>query len=523
MKEKKDISVELARKTLELLVSRRLPPTPDNYTRVYAEISGKNINHLLYVEPLQQGLVNFIEYHPRFTELQQPLIKAIKTGEWDSCFEAVNTYALRLQRAATPSVANHVSANITQPLPDFAELLAVTLQNAFATLPEQQGDVHKLVQAVKGVKSQRQLEALSVAIQHFCNKAQLENSNQHRIQDGLLRLLRLLVQNVDGMVEDEAWLHGQIMVLREIIDKPIDRAAISDAERGLRDAIVQQGLLKNSVNNTQAELKGLMNSFVDQLEEISDSTGDYQNKIEGYSERIGKSADIEDLGGVLNDIMQDTHKVQSSVARSRQELLETREQAQQAEVKIRELERELAHASEMVHKDQLTGTLNRRGLEDLFMREATRADQSNTIMSVALLDLDNFKQLNDSLGHQAGDHALQHLSAVVKGCLREQDAVARYGGEEFVVIMPQTTHKQGVELVQQLQRTLTKKFFLENNNRVLLTFSAGVAQRKSHEPQDDVVARADHAMYQAKRSGKNRVFSAEVQPTRDDVSPGMGI
>jgi diguanylate cyclase len=87
--------------------------------------------------------------------------------------------------------------------------------------------------------------------------------------------------------------------------------------------------------------------------------------------------------------------------------------------------------------------------------------------------------------------------------------VARYGGEEFVIILPDTSLKEGVEAVERLQRELTKKYFLNNNDRVLVTFSAGVALRNETEDQEDLIGRADKAMYIAKHTGKNRVIAAD--------------
>ena len=123
--------------------------------------------------------------------------------------------------------------------------------------------------------------------------------------------------------------------------------------------------------------------------------------------------------------------------------------------------------------------------------------------------MDDFKRLNDTLGHQAGDQALIHLSNVIKEALRPSDVVARYGGEEFVIVLPGVGIEEAAATIERLQRELTKKFFLHNNDRVLVTFSAGVALRMPQESQEDVIWRADKAMYQAKKTGKNRVAVAQ--------------
>ena len=176
---------------------------------------------------------------------------------------------------------------------------------------------------------------------------------------------------------------------------------------------------------------------------------------------------------------------------------------------MRTLQAELEQVSEQVSQDQLTGALNRRGLDEAMQREISRAARRKMPLSVAVLDLDNFKRLNDTYGHQAGDDALIHLTRVVKKTLRPTDIVARFGGEEFIVLYSDTALEPAVEITRRLQRELTKRYFLHNNERLLITFSAGVAQFKPGETQEQVFARADKAMYQAKLQGKNRVVADE--------------
>jgi diguanylate cyclase len=125
-----------------------------------------------------------------------------------------------------------------------------------------------------------------------------------------------------------------------------------------------------------------------------------------------------------------------------------------------------------------------------------------------LLDIDNFKKLNDTLGHATGDVALAHLAEVTREVMRPQDTLARYGGEEFVILLPDTLLEQGIEAMTRLQRELTKSFFLAGTEKVLITFSAGVAQLTTTESGAEAIKRADQAMYLAKRAGKNRVLGA---------------
>jgi diguanylate cyclase len=194
--------------------------------------------------------------------------------------------------------------------------------------------------------------------------------------------------------------------------------------------------------------------------------------------------------------------------RSHDIMVAAQKEVKESEVRIKELEDKLAHMSELVREDQLTGSLNRRGLDDVFEREADRADRRGTPLCAAMLDLDNFKKLNDTYGHSAGDEALVHLVRIVKQTLRSIDVIARYGGEEFLIVMPETTLDEAAMAMTRVQRELTTHFFSANDQRLFITFSAGVALRAPREPQDSIIKRADKAMYEAKKSGKNRVVKA---------------
>ena len=588
---------ELARETLKTLAQRKVPPTPDNYARIYAEISGIATEENNGAEKVLRSIADRLAQTPKSAPISVALKKVIGTSDWEQCLkeiekvlpkqdgemvcswsdlirdllrqletthkgltitrkkEGVETVLARFaanpetlfeklnglvrswsgsaiasdtieigsapppapatSNAAPTAVTTTGTSSVRTPGGDtetfgqLSELLAQTLESILSVQPELAQEVRTLVKQVRGLKTHSEVTALAKQLRQFWIKAELRGGDKAKIHEGLVRLLRLLVENIGEMVEDEEWLHGQIVILQEIIANPIDTRAIADAERSLRDAIIKQGMLKQSLTDAKATLKSLMTTFIDRLGEITESTGDYHQKIEGYSKKIGKSNNLTELSHLLDDIMQDTRVIQASALRSHEELVGTRKQVQESEAKIKKLEQELAQVSELVREDQLTGTLNRRGLDEAFERETTRADRSQLPLCVALLDIDNFKRLNDTLGHYAGDQALIHLSNVIKEALRPSDLVARYGGEEFIIVLPGVGIEEAAATVERLQRELTKRFFLHENDRVLVTFSAGVAQREPQESQEDVIGRADKAMYQAKKTGKNRVVVAE--------------
>ena len=530
---------DTARETLKLLASRKLAPTPDNYAQVYRELSGEtappagpsDIKPPLNWSDLIRDLLKQLEMPhkgitisrkkegvdtvlSRFGAKPDALFEKMQglVRSWGSASSAVSEFA----PTVTPDTATQTTA--TAPLPvatggnellnQLRELLAQSLENTQPSHPELGDEIKKLVAVVRATNDPSRINELAKQLRQFWLKLELRGGDKVKIQEGLLRLLRLLVENVSELVADDEWIHGQITALQEIIAQPMDKHAIADAERNLRDAIIKQSTLKQSLTDAKTTLKSLMTTFIDRLGNLTESTGEYHQKIEGYSQKISKTNNLTDLSHLLDDIMQDTRVIQASALRSHEELLITKKQADDAEDRIKELEHELMQVSELVREDQLTGALNRRGLDEAMDVELKRAERNKSAFSVALIDIDNFKKLNDTLGHQAGDRALTHLTQVIKEPLRATDAVGRYGGEEFLILLPGTNLEAAIETIQRLQRDLTKKFFLHNNDKILVTFSAGVALRVEGEDQEDLIGRADKAMYHAKQTGKNRVVAA---------------
>ena len=341
-------------------------------------------------------------------------------------------------------------------------------------------------------------------------RARLEWSaeDQHAVRDALQRVLQLILENISELVVDDRWLHGQIALMGEMFDHPLDVRILGELENRLRNVIQRQGAIKIELNDAQTRLKDMLARFVDRLGDFTESTGEYHDKIEQCAERISSAQDITQLTDVIAEVMRETRTVQETTRRSRSELEELRTRVHDANSEITRLQVELEQTSELIRHDPLTGVLNRKGLDEALTRETALARRRGTALCVGLLDVDNFKQINDNHGHQTGDEALQHLVDVVRENVRPQDSVARYGGEEFVVLLPDTPLDSAVATMVRLQRALTKRFFLTRQQKLLITFSAGVAEMHDGEAPEEALDRADKAMYIAKRSGKNRVIAA---------------
>lgn len=174
-----------------------------------------------------------------------------------------------------------------------------------------------------------------------------------------------------------------------------------------------------------------------------------------------------------------------------------------AQLRIEELETALRAAEADAFVDPLTGALNRRGFAHAHARELARAQRSGRRLALAMIDMDDFKRLNDVYGHLHGDRVLRHLVQVLQSALRPTDVLARFGGEEFVLLLPDSGAAEAGKVVERLRRIFSAG--AEEGLDHALTFSAGVVEHGLAETLEEAMARADEAAYAAKRAGKNRV------------------
>lgn len=235
-----------------------------------------------------------------------------------------------------------------------------------------------------------------------------------------------------------------------------------------------------------------------------DDCDNYYRQVKRYADQIRKTHSADEIIRILDIVLSETRSLNVG-----DEIYTAREQVKRAEQKIESLKCELEQLRGLVQTDQMTGALNRRGLDETFKREAARADRNAQSLGVVIIDLDDFKQINDSLGHSYGDSVLNNLVVIAKETLRPSDVVARLGGEEFVLLLPDVEMEEALTIIHRLQNNLMKSSLQQVNYQFTsITFSAGVAIRTFGEPQHSVLNRADQALYQAKRTGKNHVIPA---------------
>lgn len=588
--------IDIARLTLKQLAYSKVPPTPDNFRKVYDDIAGikthgsdcmaitkivesmlrdagnlnsqyinlsKNFRYaverddwlnaekvLRSIMPEDTGNTIANQWQKIFSELIKHLKADSRQHEFALQFSALermmvehqsdpNTLVLQLDKIVK-SMGKGLSANhladdsiSIKPLEKqsstngipldsksgassmailwrdlLIEALELGLLSQFKTNPELERKTRVLLDQARASKTESEVSKLGTAFKSYWRKLESTSAVQTHFNQALMQLLKLLVENMLELANGDGWIQAQVAIIQEVMNKPPSIKTLQEAEVHLQALTARQSALKQSIMEAKAALKEMAVSCIDLLGSIAHSSADHHAKIVDYQEAIESSNDIIHLNEIMGSLRQDMAHIQADALRTYEELKESHERVIIADQMIEKLSLELDEVSDLAAKDFLTGVMNRRGADEALEREFARASRSETPICVSLLDIDHFKSINDQFGHDIGDNALVHLVEVAKSALRPSDQIARFGGEEFLIALPETSLEEAEVVLTRVQRELTRNLFMHNNQRTLITFSAGVAQRRGLESVDEVLIRADNALYKAKHSGRNRVVGA---------------
>ena len=398
--------------------------------------------------------------------------------------------------------------------PEAAQQAAAAWQCAVASLA---GSVQKALPAAESGELMATLAGLVQAmgadgatpehvleLNQFCTRADRVLQQRHRLIDKLGELCLEMTASLGDLAEDDSWAKGQMTAMRLTLEEGITTRGVRAVAEQLRQTRQHQGKLRDERGRARDALKGLIGQMLQELGDLGSRTGRFHENVGRYAATIDNAESLESLTGVVGEMLAETRSMQEIVGQTQQRLHIEHARAVGLSERVIELESELRRLSEEVSTDQLTQVANRRGLMQAFDTACARLERDGQPLAIGLLDIDNFKRLNDELGHTVGDEALRALAGAVGKALRPDDSVARFGGEEFVVLLPATTVVNGQDILTRLQRSLSVGLFMHERKTVLVTFSAGVTAYRPSEAIERALERADEALYEAKRTGKNR-------------------
>ena len=512
---------EIARDALKQITARKMQPTPANYQAIYNEIAGTANDPPFPMERLRDIARVLPAKTPGQLKQRALFESAIGQLSWSGVKNALVAYggftpAVTLHGAGAPLAAGATAPAAALSAPALtAEFLGQIARMIEFMLPamgdedERFGEqAQTLLAAMRRPAAETDVGGVKIMLANFSHRVSFAAEEQLEVKSTLLRLLQLIIQNIGALCLDDRWLKGQTDALMAAAMPPLTLRRLDDVERRLKDVILKQSEAKGRLLDAQTEMRQMLAMFVERLSHMTESTSAYHGKLEETARLIEQAQSFAEITPVLKDIVGTTRTMASDSLSARDQLRDMQERVDASEVELAKLHQQLDRISAQARHDPLTGALNRKGLDEAMEREVSNVRRKGLPLCMGMLDIDNFKLLNDRLGHASGDSALTHLANVAREVMRPQDSLARYGGEEFVLLLPDTALDQGIEAMTRLQRELTKRFFMAGTEKILITFSAGVAQLGEEENGAEAIRRADQAMYLAKRAGKNRVLGA---------------
>jgi diguanylate cyclase len=530
----------LAKGALRRLAQAQLEPTPENYARAYAEESGQGVLPDSKAETKAQGLA--------WAGLVERVARNLGRGgkQWTAARRKDSLQRVldgsrsdparllqRLQALMTAWDNDQPSDPAATGVEDPPLAPAVTSSDT-AAWNELSGELHATVQVALGDRTAdaaalaQRLAALAAALANdgtrpehvaaiatVCEAARRLLGQGHRLVEQLSQLCRELGAGMGVVAEEDSWVQGQVARLQDSLDAQLSLRGLRAASVLLSETRQQQEQIRAQRKAAREALKELIQSVLQEAGELGEHSGRFHAAASEHAQAIAQAGTLEGLTSVVRALLADTREMQTVAARSRDKLHAERERGGQLQAQVLALEAELRRVSDELTTDMLTQVANRRGLMQAFEAETARVQREGRAteagglrLAVGLIDIDNFKRLNDSLGHAAGDVALKSLAAAVKERLRPVDHLARFGGEEFVLLLPGTTLDEAQAALSRLQRSLTEALFLHEGREVFVTFSAGVTAWQDGETLQSALERADAALYEAKRTGKNRTCAA---------------
>jgi diguanylate cyclase len=287
--------------------------------------------------------------------------------------------------------------------------------------------------------------------------------------------------------------------------------AITDSGQHEFEAYLQQ--LNERLEAFQSNLQAASEGHADNSSAARAMDTQIREQVDGLQTSVQEAADLDDLKQVLENHLEgllgtmDQHQKQRD---AREQEVATRlkslsERVAHMEQEAQGFREHLEVQRQKAMIDPLTGLPNRAAWSERLEHEIKQWQQHGNTLSLAMLDLDHFKRINDNYGHLAGDKVLKIIATVLRKRLRGSDFIARFGGEEFVLLLPATPPAVGAKLLETLRAAIEACPFHFKGERVTITVSMGLATFRAGEHSDLVLKRADQALYRAKNAGRNRV------------------
>lgn len=308
--------------------------------------------------------------------------------------------------------------------------------------------------------------------------------------------------------EDES--HSWDNVISDIVNLVNDNTQMLEQEKIELQSFVnkvtkQLSSIEEFVRNNRKDRDEIVSNATDLKDSVDTSVNEIQKEVRDATDidQLKDSVNVH-LSNIINDMEEHKRAEETKEKISRQSYARMIEEITTSQSTIQDLQEQLKDSRERLLRDTLTGLPNRLAFNERVSVEIHRTIRSGSPLCLSIWDIDHFKSINDTFGHNIGDKALQCLSKVILNRIRKVDMFARIGGEEFVLLMPDTSLENASNLNNQLRTTLEQASFYCDGEKCPITASVGISVFEINDTAETILKKADDALYQSKRNGRNQ-------------------
>ncbi|MEA2017165.1 MAG: GGDEF domain-containing protein [Campylobacterota bacterium] len=308
-----------------------------------------------------------------------------------------------------------------------------------------------------------------------------------KVDKDIDKLINYINNNYESILDQKTMNQIQNIVRNRIIN---DKEVIKNKSKDFNKIATLMGKYFNKLLLESGNSSAIVNNIKEELEELS---------ISSNSKR--------ELGILHGKLISSIHSIEMALENSKEELISNQSHFSKLEETIKKLQEDIENAKEENKTDYLTNVLNRRA----FDVEIEKFDKTFSLFdgnyAIVFYDIDYFKKINDTYGHDCGDAILRTFAGILKDLSREEDIVARYGGEEFVVLLNYNKKDELAKYIQRVKKTVdTNKFNYKEHKDIELKFSAGIASRDKYNSFQETLESADSLLYKAKEAGRDTIY-----------------
>lgn len=283
---------------------------------------------------------------------------------------------------------------------------------------------------------------------------------------------------------------------------------LSIIERELKKLVAQQWkLIKFLIEGRDKELKALIASLVESMNFFARDNANFSLDINKNLNNIEKVLTLDEIKEVRRRITDEVTHARKVIEEKHQN---DSKKIEELSLTVKSLDKELSEAKEEAQIDGLTRLYNRKAFDSRIVEKIDKGKIRGATFTLALIDIDYFKQINDTFGHAFGDEILRNISTSLKNYFSKGDFIARYGGEEFAIILDEGNRVLVQKVIEGMRESVSKQKFSAGDEPISVTVSAGIAFCKWHDTAESLIKRADKALYAAKKGGRNIVVTEDT-------------